>query len=166
MKKVIFYFLLVMTPFLWRAQTTSTYLNAKQALELTTVAKSGSLIVVIENEKGQLDAALIDAVKTNWKINGVKYMSLVEFTDKFKNNQLDKQNLYLYNLMGSFNVGAYARGYTLGIYSGYYLTTDPVKLTSAKKLSKSPPYLYFSGNNIASDKGFINKGFSLDDQKF
>lgn len=141
------------------SQTTGTYLSATQAQELANVAKTGSLVVIIENEKSQLDAALLDAVKANWKINGVKYMSLLEFNEKFKANQLGTQNLYLYNLMSGFNATIYQRGYTLGMHNGYYLTTDPIKLTSAKKLSKAPPYLYFSGGNIASDKGFINKGF-------
>lgn len=159
MNKTLFYFLVMMAPFLWMAQTTATYLNVKQAEEFATVAKTGSLIVIIENEKGQWDAALIDAVKTNWKINGVKYMSLLEFSEKAKSNQLNKQNLYLYYATNAFPTHAYGRGYTLGMLNGYYLTNDPVKLMSSKKLSKAPPYLYFSAYNIASDKGLINKGF-------
>jgi hypothetical protein len=140
--------LLLALPF--AAQTTATYLNAKQAQALTDITKTAELCVVIENEKAPLDAALVEAVKAYWKITKVKFMSQLEFGDKMKSRTLDTKNLYLYSTFY----------YGFGYYSGYYLTNDPVKLSTTKKMSARPPYVYFSvGSAIADSKGNVNKGY-------
>ncbi len=135
------------------SQTTSTYLNAKQALAFTDIVKTAELCVVIENEKAPLDAALVEAVKNNWKITKIKFMSQLEFNDKLKNSTLDTKNLYLYS-------NIYMTSYGMSYYSGYYVTNDPMKLRSTKKTSKGPPYLYFSvGTAVIDSKGNVNKGY-------
>jgi len=140
------------------AQTTSTYLNAKQAQEFADLAKSAELYVVIENEKAPFDAALVEAVKSYWKITKIKYISTLEFLDKYKSSKLDPKNFYLYTVADVLGTQMYSR-YSLGLHSGYYLTNDPKKMLSARKSSGAPPYLYFSANSLGDSKGNINKGF-------
>lgn len=153
MRKLIFISTLVLCARVVFAQTTSTYLNAKQAAAFTSILKTAELCVVIENEKAPLDAALVEAVNNNWKTTKIKFMSLLEFNDKLRNNTLDTKNLYLYNTI-------FVSSYGLSYYSGYYLTNDPIKLRSTRKSAKAPPYLYFSiGTAVVDAKGNINKGY-------
>src|SRR4051812_29952329 len=79
------------------AQMPQVYLKPKQSKALGALSKTAPLVVVIENEKNADDAALISAVKEYWKIGPVKYMSGLEFAEKFKSGTLDRTNLYLYN---------------------------------------------------------------------
>ena len=150
-------FLLLKISFLC-AQLPLAYQSKKQAIALGELSKTSDLVVVIENEKNPDDAALIAALKNYWKIGAVKYMSGLEFNEKFKQNTIDTKNLYLFN--------NYARSYStnlktagIAVYNGYYLTNDPRKLITSASNKKAPPYLYFSANALYDSKNIPIPGF-------
>ena len=140
------------------AQLPFIYLKPKQCQALGTLAKNATLFVVIENEKNPDDAALIEAIKTHWKIGDVKYLSGLEFSEKFNSNTLDESNLYLFNNF-TRPLRLNRTNIPLSIYQGYYLTNSPVKLTYVRKSAKAPPYLLFSADVLYDRKGMPNRGF-------
>jgi hypothetical protein len=134
------------------------YQKPSKAKELGAVSRSAILYVVIENEKRPNDAALVEAVKNYWSATPVKYMSLLEFTEKLKAGSLDKSNLYLYN-----NHSEYLKFTQMvvcvSMYSGYYLTNDPYQLVRSLKPRQAPGYLHFSSNNLEDLRGEPIKGY-------
>src|ERR1700743_1209439 len=78
-------------------QLPQTYLKKKQFLELGNTSRTAELVVIIQNEKNTDDAALITAVKEQWTLGQVKYMSELEFYDRMKSRQLDPSRFYLFN---------------------------------------------------------------------
>lgn len=139
------------------AQKSLVYLNNNQAKELTECLLKGKLVVVIDNEKSELDAALIDAVKLFWKKNEVIYLSSLEFNIKYKAKSFDKNNLYLFNNYNQIiQIYPYATNKTpVASKAGYYLTNDPNKLLWSLTSKDAPPYLFFSSKNF-SDYGASN----------
>ena len=156
--RLLLLFLFLLNTFLFTAQLPLAYQSRKQAMALGEFSKTADLVVVIENEKNPDDAALIAAIKNYWKIGPVKYMSGLEFSEKFKQNTLDTKNLYLYN--------NYARVYSTNVktpgiaaYKGYYMTNDPRKLVYSTSNKKAPAYLHFSANALYDNKQVPISGF-------
>lgn len=150
------------------AQMPQLYLKPKQWQAFGTLAKTAPLVVVIENEKNDDDAALLVAVKNQWHSGPVSYMSELEFLEKFKSQSLDPKNLYL------FNNYRQSYPYTGGVvvtmnpnkllnapafHKGYYLTNSPNQLINSIKDSQAPAYLYFSRAALYDIKGIPNQGF-------
>ncbi len=140
------------------AQLPFVYLKQKQCLAFGNMTKNATLFVVIENEKNADDAALIEALKSHWKIGQVKYLSGLEFSEKFKSNSLDESNLYLFNNF-TRPLRADKPIISVMIYQGYYLTNSPVKLANSTKAKNAPAYLYFSADVLYDKKRVPNKGF-------
>ncbi len=157
MKPFLLFVLIVLTLTRVSAQLPSAYLKPSKSKQLGAISKTSTLFVVIENEKRPDDAALVEAVKKYWTIGPVKYLSLLEFTEKFRAGSLDKSNLYLYN---NHNEALALPGMlTVSSYQGFYLTNDPVRLYSSGGESKAPGYLFFSSNYMYDQKGVPIKGF-------
>lgn len=140
------------------AQLPQVYLKPKQSLALGELSKSATLFVVIENEKKTDDAALVNAVKSQWNAGRVKYISLLEFTEKYKSNTLDNANLYLFDNIDQVYTPE-KRIIPLTVYNGFYLTNSPRELVNSAKPTKAPPYLFFSANTLKDKKGTPNNGF-------
>jgi len=134
------------------AQLPTFYLNKKVIKSFNTETKDATLYVVIENEKKPNDAALIDAVKSYWTLNKVKYMSLLEFKEKIKSNSFDNKNIYLFETYNNRSSYLYRP-------EGYYLTNKPVELLTAVKQKFIPFYLFFSGSALYDNRGGTLKGY-------
>ncbi len=134
------------TSILIAAQTSSFLLKPERALELSKAASSGSLAVVIDNEKYAYDGALVSAVKNYWKASSYRFMSRTEFYEGVKAGKLPKTNLYLYeNEYGSGN---------------FILTNSPSNETFFTKKDKSLANLEYSILNSGFDfKGKILDGY-------
>jgi hypothetical protein len=132
------------------AQMPLLYMKAAKSASLGALGKTATLFVVIENEKKADGAALVNAVKKYWKVGSVKYMSLLEFTEKFKSSSFDKSQLFLFNNISN-DIKPKGAASSI-IYTGYYLTNDPYALVNAFKPKHAPPYLFFSANSLYDSK--------------
>lgn len=141
-----------------KAQLPIAYLSKKQSLALGNLSKTAQLVVVIENEKNPGETALIAAVKQYWKLGTIKYMSGLEFSEKFKENTLDPSKLYLFNNFAR-NYIINAKKQTIANHYGYYLTNEPRKLINSPNNRLAPPYLYFSGASLYDNKQQPISGF-------
>jgi hypothetical protein len=115
--------------------------------------------VVIQNEKKENDAALTEAVKNFWKAGPYKFMSELEFTEKFKAGTLDKANLYLFNNISTIYQPSRPKASATGYFTGFFLTNSPVDLVNTVKIKKAPAFLYFSQNALFDTKNKAIKGF-------
>jgi len=158
MKHHFFLVLILCTGLLTKAQLPIAYLSKKQSLALGNLSRTAQLVVVIENEKNPDEAALITAVKKYWKIGSVKYMSGLEFNEKFKENALDPSKLYLFNNYAR-NYITNAKKQSIANLYGYYLTSEPRKLINSPNNRLAPPYLYFSGASLYDNKQQPISGF-------
>ncbi len=158
MKFSFFFALAMCAVLLTKAQLPIAYLSKKQSQALGNLSRTAQLVVVIENEKNPDEAALITAIKSYWKIGSVKYMSGLEFSEKFKDNALDPSKLYLFNNYAR-NYITNAKKQSIAGYSGYYLTNEPRKLINSPNNRLAPPYLYFSGSTLYDKKQQPISGF-------
>ncbi|MDX2171521.1 MAG: hypothetical protein SFY56_00275 [Bacteroidota bacterium] len=166
MKFIKFFVLLILSVKL-SAQLPSVYLKPKVINQFISDTKSADLYVVITNEKNPDDAALIESIKAYWKQGNVKYISTVEFNEKFKAKNFDSKNLYLFNnsmlydMYAGVNNRAVAASKLPMIYFnyGFYLTNKPYDLATITNPVKAPFYLFFSGVNMKDNRGDINKGY-------
>ncbi len=156
--RILFLFLMLGTAFNTLAQLPSVYQKKSKSRQLGEQARTATLVVVIENEKNEGDAALVDAVKKNWHIGPVKYMSQLEFIDKFKNNNFDRNQLYLFhNHINYLNIPTSVAP----LYSGFYLCSDPVALLYSNSSTKKPAYLHFSANALFDRRYKASNGYFL-----
>lgn len=137
------------------AQLPSVYIKPKHIIQFATETKEATLYIVIDNEKNNDDAAVIDAAKNYWKQGNVKYLSTLQFTEKLKSKNFDIKDFYLFQ---NFKTN-YQTRYFLYQANGYYLTNKPYELLYSAKPKNYPVYLFFSANNLSDSKGDINKGY-------
>jgi hypothetical protein len=135
------------------AQLPSIYLKTKLIKQFASETKVGNLYVVIDNEKNDDDAALIDAIKTYWKHGAVTYLSSIEFNERIKSKKFDAANFYLFPNFKSLTRSPYA------MYRGFYLTNKPYELLYAAKPKRYPFYLFFSSYNMSDSKSEVIKGY-------
>jgi hypothetical protein len=135
------------------AQLPSIYLKPKLIKQFVSETKTGNLYVVIDNEKNDDDAALIDAVKTYWKHGTITYLSSIEFNEKMKVRNFDVKNFYLFPNFKSLTMSPYPR------YKGFYLTNKPYELLYTAKPKRYPFYLFFSSRNMSDSRRDVIKGY-------
>jgi hypothetical protein len=87
------------------AQYSSIVLKEEDAKKLGSISKTATLILAINNEKDPADAALINAVKSYWKISKYKLISRAEFLNLQAKNELSKTDLYLYESTENISTG-------------------------------------------------------------
>jgi hypothetical protein len=78
------------------SQYSSVELTEESAKKIGELSKKSILYVVISNEKDPFDAALLSAVKNNWKIGTYKLLAKTAFLNSKSKNELSANDLYLY----------------------------------------------------------------------
>ncbi len=86
------------------SQYASVELTEEHAKKIGDLSKTGTLYVVLNNEKEPFDAALLNAVKNNWKLGSFKLLSSTAFLNSKSKNELSETDLYLYESTSDYAI--------------------------------------------------------------
>ncbi|MBL7920892.1 MAG: hypothetical protein JNJ40_11295 [Bacteroidia bacterium] len=99
-----FLFLFLFSSSIVFSQYSSVSLTEESAKKIADLSKKGTLYVVINNEKEPYDAALLNAVKSNWKVGSYNLLSGTAFLNSKSKSELSENDLYLYESNGDYSM--------------------------------------------------------------